>query len=224
MEREHRQAGEGRPSRGEIVRLAIRSAAASFPGAASLGVAWSEWDVSAKIRKIECLVRSFAEEVENLGGALHAHLRSHEVVGAVLERAVRSAEVEPDPAKREEMGRVAARLVVEDPDEDLSDKLNVLEALDRLDMHDLAFLRSFPRDSLRQLPPQGDVEEMGRNLVSVSKLIARGLVIERTKDTKSLGVWERAEVARVQLMGRTFMLLPFGRRVRELLDDAQETG
>ena len=173
----------------ELVKRGIRSVAASVPVAASLSQAWSEFESVNFQARVEEFFVNFRAELEAIEAKVD-DIRS-KVEGArdefpsLMETAVECVRREPTLDKRLLLVRCMVRLLILEPDVELSEKAALIRELDTLTDTDLKVLAIFSDNRGHQLDKvnwtHAGIKLVGKEQEyllygSLSKLEARGLI------------------------------------------------
>lgn len=214
-----------------LVRVGLRSLAASFPGAASLGQAWNEYETHRTNRRIQELFENLKAKLETLALTVSDHgdaLEQCQDFPELLEITIDKVRKEYEESKRATYARVLARLIVDGDQRAHDDKVAVLESLDLLSEADLRALLLFQgkQDAQigdlrwRELGLSGDLNDQLWELsCSLAKLESRGLILKVSTDLSSVVYvqapltsdatrWEKTKY-RVMPLGRSLIALLF---------------
>ena len=131
---------------GKLVASALRSLAASFPVAASLGQAWSEYETHRTGRRIQELLDNFQDEFRRLAEQVRnceTTVQAIEGFPEIVERTVEKVRREFEASKRALYATMLARLAVSGSKYSYDEKTTLIESLDALTELDLKVLRQF---------------------------------------------------------------------------------
>lgn len=214
-----------------IVSGGLRSIAASFPGFATIGQAWSEYENYQTGRRIAGLMANLKTRVEELSTALanfeERCLLVREEFPSLLEIAIEKVRREFSEEKRRLYANVLANVSFEQYQEPYEDKVSVLHSLDALTPHDIAALALFRRrdeaaakdldwPSLN-LRGADDNQKLAELASMLAKLESRGLIVTVRLHTGVTYVTGELEPAIARLRETVYRILPMGKRVLSAL-------
>jgi hypothetical protein len=173
-----------------IIKGGLRSIAASFPGLASLGQAWNEYDGYRTKERIEELFGNLLDEFtaaeQRWGIQIDSLAARMDEFPPLLELTIDAVRTEIRREKRKKHAELLCHLVLDDG-RVFDEKITLIEHLEALSLLDIDVLKLFDiadAISIRSLPWHGlsilgeDVNTRLRHLAcSVSKLLARGLLL-----------------------------------------------
>lgn len=215
-----------------IIKGGLRSIAASFPGAASFGQAWNEYETHRTGERIQELMDNLRLELADLRekNTLNEEAinQTAEEIPSLIEIAVEKVRREFREEKRRMYATLLSRLANAGNAIAYDEKAAILHEFDALSEADIRVLNAFPETRgvhpsqlpLRQFHlPGNQIEQLGGLITILAKLESRGLVGETSTGsgfdmwstvgdpTSWENRWER----------RVLGLLPEGRKLRALL-------
>ncbi len=212
-----------------IVKGGLRSIAASFPGFASLGQAWNEYETHRTSSRIQELLNNLKAELERMGLSVaedsEAVRRCH-VFPELLEIAIEKVRREYGESKRATYARVLARFLVGGNERGHEEKVALLESLDSLSERDLEVLLLFRGKEeaqigdirWRELGLPGDLSNQLWELTChLAKLESRGLLLKVSQGTGVVYVRDGLTAAAARSQESRYRLLPLGVRLLDVL-------
>lgn len=214
-----------------IVNGGLRSIAASFPGFASLGQAWSEYEnyrtgerVTELIDNLKIKFESLKDRVENIEQICQ---QVSEEFPSLLEIAIEKVRKEFSQEKRRIYADVLANLLFRQYSESYEDKIAVLHSLDVFNPGDLEVLKLFGRReestlkdlNWQSLNLQGDNNKKLAELASVlAKLESRGLIITARMHGGVVYTPDGLDPSIARLSETQYRILPLGKRILSTLE------
>ena len=214
-----------------IVGGGLRSIAASFPGLASLGQAWSEYENHQTAERITELIENLRTRVETLSSRIDNFeeicAKINEEFPSLLEITIDKVRKEFSQAKREMYAGVLASLLFQQFEDTYESKTAVLHSLDALYPDDLEVLKLFrgrEESAAKELDWQslnlsGDNNHKLAELASMlAKLESRGLIV--TIRLPSMVVYPPAGVdsSVARLSETQYKILPLGKKILATLE------
>lgn len=214
-----------------IVKGGLRSIAASFPGFASLGQAWAEYENIRTGDRITELMDNLKIHLEKLSTRcdnveeVTDHIR--EEFPSLLEIAVDKVRKEFSQEKRELYAKVLANLSIAQYQQPYDNKIAILHSIDTLNPNDLDVLKLFTgRDEAalkdlnwRSLDLEGDDNEvLGELAGMLAKLESRGLIITARLQTGVVRVPHGLDQAMARISDTLYRILPLGKRLLSALE------
>ena len=212
-----------------VVRGALRSIAASIPGAASLGQAWNEYETHRTASRIQELFDNLKAALEGLVVTVGDYgnvLKQCQDFPELLEITIDKVRKEFGKTKRATYARVLARLVVGSDASEHEDRVALLEGLDSLSETDLQVLMLFQgkeevqiRELLwRELGFKGDASNhLWEYSCHLAKLESRGLLLKVSHGNGVVYVPHGMTAAVARSQESKYRLLPLGGRLIEVL-------
>ncbi len=217
----------------KIISSGLRSIAASVPGFASIGQAWSEYENYRTTQRIKELIDNISVEVENMKN----HVDNVEEVftniakefPSLLEITVEKVRKEFSEEKRKIYAHVLVGLAIASEVQTYDERtalLHELETLTPLNLNSLTLFRSKEISKVNDLNWQtlelaGDINEQLEQLASsFAKLESRGLIMVTSVPTPGIvtlftdglekwaGKWRETE----------YRILPLGKQLLSVLD------
>lgn len=214
-----------------IVSGGLRSIAASFPGFASLGQAWSECVNYRTGLRITELIENLKIRLEKLTTRINNFeeicQQVREEFPSLLEVAIEKVRKEFSQEKREIYADVLSNLLFQQYQETYEDKIAVLHSIDALNPKDLEVLKLFRRKeesivkdlNWQSLNLQGDDNQKLAELIGMlAKLESRGLIV-RTRihgGVVYLPAGLNQSIAR--LSEAQYRILPLGQKLLSTLE------
>ena len=214
-----------------IIKGGLRSIAASFPVLASFGQAWNEYETGRTGERIQELFDNMQREFDGLSQRLDIDedliAQSLDQFPALLERTIDAVRREAREQKRQYFARLLIR-VAADSQRSFDAKMTLIESLESLCPLDLDVLRLFcasATPSIREiawrdveLPGEDDNAKLKHLACSVSKLVARGLLL--ITQTSSGVVFPPHGLAEwlARWQETHYMVLPAGRELLDVLE------
>jgi hypothetical protein len=203
-----------------IVKTGIRSIAASFPVAASLANAWSEWDAN---KKWEYVLEFFKEaerkfsEFEERINVQEQFLKTEEaphLLTLTLEKVMREHREE----KRKRFVEFFLNSLAIANTIEFDEKRYFLEVLDELDEYDIQILSLIKESGKIKIDKIKDLG-LDKIIVSISKLQSRAIISEtsRGKPVDTMGWTGNIDSWENRWRKKWFELLPIGKRFIEFL-------
>lgn len=215
---------------GALIEGGLRSLAASIPGAASLGQAWSEYENHKQSERIEKFFRALTDALKRLESRIRAaeeHIVKSGELPDLMQRAVSSSQRANDDRKIKVLADALASSLAAGAKVKYEDKLNILDTLDSLTYEDIQVLSYFSQGRILQVDQifrnpelRGSTpdDKLGLLVHSLSKLDSRGIVGETTPETFRVvggvgnpGSWFN------RWRERYYVLLPFGKLLVDAL-------
>jgi hypothetical protein len=170
------------PHVARVAASGLRAVAASFPGAASLASAWSEWDTSRRFERVESFLHALAERLQRFATANErASITDPEESAHLLELVLERIQREHRDEKRRRYVEFFAENAVHPEKRTFDRKRLFIDLLDALGDDELRLLATFRTTSILR----GDSVERvlgGVDLAasSLARLSSLGLVAETT--------------------------------------------
>jgi len=209
-----------------IVGGGLRSIGASFPGFATLGQAWSEYENYLAGNRIAELMKNLKTKVEELSTATadfeERCQRVREEFPSLLEIAIAKVRREFSEEKRRLYANVLASVSFEQCDELYENKVSILHSLDTLTPQDVATLKLFEQVdeaaakdlAWRSLDLEGDDNQKLAELAGIlARLESRGLIVTVRLHTGVTYVTGGLDPAVVRLRETVYRVLPMGKRI-----------
>ena len=220
---------------GQIVKSGIRSIAASVPIAASFSQAWTEYETVAQSKRIDQFFADFQQQIEHSAERIkkvEEHIAKSGEIPALIERTVEKVRRESVDAKRKSFAIAITNIACAGPQLPYDDKVNLIETLDELTIEDIRILSVFAQHNAlpgefffgaggwSQIgkPPPVSISD-SRMVVSLSKLLARGLIGE-SSDTGDMRTWSGDATHWInQWRLENLELLPMGKIFSDILKE-----
>ena len=180
----------------EIIASGIRSISASFPGFATIGQAWTEYQYHKMNSRIEEFFENVKDELCDVEDKILEVIDSiidREEFPYLLEYTIERVQREASEKKRIQFAHVLSRLLAVGSKYRLDEKRNVLETLDTITEEDIIIFSlissnhpiriEFLEKSYMNSPEFHGTNFIGILAKSVSKLESRGLISETNGDT-----------------------------------------
>lgn len=216
-----------------IIKGGLRSIAASFPVAGSLGQAWSEYESHQRDQRTEEFFQNLKTQISGLEDKLKLvveHIKTSGELPALLERTIEKVQREPSQSKRRLFAVALSMSLASGSAQTFDSKLSVIETLDGLTEFDLNTLKSLSsgrRMRVNELVPRSpfylDEEGLGERIsplvVSLSKLESRGLIGETVPVNLAFDHPGEASHWANRWRRKTYEILPFGKKVLESIQE-----
>jgi hypothetical protein len=216
-----------------IVGSGLRTIAASFPGFASLGQAWSEYEnyktgerITELMNNLKIKLDLLKDRVNNIEDVCK-HIRDQ--FPSLLEVTIEKVRKEFSKQKREIYADVLANLSFQQYEYPYEDKVAVIYSLDALNPADIEVLKLFrqqDQSAVKELNwkslnlPGDDINQKFCELISMlAKLESRGLIIT-TKMPNGLVIYppDGLEQSIARLIEMQYRILPLGQRILSTLE------
>ena len=178
-----------------VIKCGIRSLAASFPGAASLATAWSEWDSEKRFNYVKGffeLTTQLFEEFDERIKEQETYLASEEaphLLSLVIEKVQREHREE----KRKRFAKFFLEGLAVGDKVSFDEKRYFLELLDELNNFDFKILQDIFAANKLKVANIKDIE-LDELVVCLSKLSSKGLIAETSG-------YELADVDSILIVG-----------------------
>jgi hypothetical protein len=214
-----------------IIKGGLRSIAASVPGLASLGQAWSEYENYQTGNRISELMENLKIKLQELSTRINNFEEIWQQIRgefpSLLEIAIDKVRKEFSQEKRRIYADVLANLSFQQYQEPYEDKISVLHSLDALNPKDLDVLKLFRRREesaaknldWQSLGLQGDDNQKFAELASMlAKLESRGLIITVRLHDGVVYVPDGLDQSIARLSETKYRILPLGKRILSTLE------
>ncbi len=177
-----------------LIKMGLRSIAASFPVASSIAQAWSEYESKTQSQRIEEFFNNFRSEIEAISDRIEAvkgYIIDSGEIPSLIERSIDKIKREASDSKRARFAHLLANNIAAAEELNCDDKISFIEALDTLTEQDILVLSIFKPDQRIRvdeilesgiLNRYAGAERMGRLVSSITKLESRGLIGETISD------------------------------------------
>ena len=177
-----------------LIKMGLKSLAVSFPVAASLAQAWSEYELKIQSERIEEFFEKFRSELEALKGRIEEvkeYILESREIPSLIERSIDKIKREASERKRARFAHLLALNIAAAEELDYDDKISFIETLDTLteqDIHVFSMFGSNKRIRVGEIFESGILkqytgeEKMGRLVSSITKLESRALIGETISD------------------------------------------
>lgn len=224
--------GEDKPSHlSRIVSGSLRSLSASFPGFATLGQAWSEYENYRTEERICELISNFANKMKLLAERIDNLEEITKEIGdefpSLLEMTIEKVKIEFSAEKRRIYADVLAVLLLKEYKKSYNEKSSIIHALEFLDTTDLEVLKLFKNreeTAVRELGWEnlgliGDENQRFAQLVSkLAKLESRGLIVTISLYNGVIHMPRGIEQWIARWRETKFRILPLGKDVLSTLE------
>ena len=214
-----------------VINGGLRSIAASFPGFASLGQAWTEYESYKTGERITELIDNLRIRVENLSQKFDNFeeicKQVQEEFPTLLEITIEKVRKEFSQEKRRIYADVLANLLFQQYGEPYDNKITVLHTLDILTSQDLEVLKLFRKKAesvakdldWKSLNLPGDNNQQLSELASMlAKLESRGLIVTARLHNGVVYVPNGLDQSIARLSETQYRILPLGQRVLSTLE------
>ena len=205
----------------DIIKVALRSIAASFPGWASAGQAWNEFETNRTVGRIQELMGNLEIELlrvrERLSAQEQCAADFHDFA-ELLELTVEKVRREFREANRRRYACLLAKITVQGRHHSYEDKVSLLESLDTLSELDIQILRlapgktAFPLESL--LIPETGLSQDSRGVwqlaTSLARLEGKGLVLTISTHTGVIHLRDGFDDTTGRMLEKRYRVLPLG--------------
>jgi hypothetical protein len=216
-----------------IVGSGLRTIEASFPGFASLGQAWSEYEnyragerATELMNNLKNKLESLQDKVDNIEDI---YKKTRDQFFSLLEVTIEKVRKEFSKQKREIYADVLANLSFQQYEYPYEDKVAVIHSLDALNPADLEVLKLFrgkDQSAVKDLDwqnlnlPGDDNNQKLAELVSMlARLESRGLIITaKMPDALVLYPPDGLEKQIARLIEAQYRILPLGQRILSTLE------
>lgn len=209
--------------RSAIVKGGLRSIAASFPGLASLGQAWNEFETYRTSSRIKELFDNLKAELQRMGHNITANVEGFpELLEITIDRVRR----EFSKSKRATYAQVLSQMLVGGDERGYDDKVALLESLDNLSEQDLQVLLLFQGKEetqiteirWRDLGLPGDLSsQLWEFTCHLAKLESRGLILKVSQGAGVVHVPDGVTPEAARSQQSRYRLLPLGVRLIQAL-------
>ncbi len=177
-----------------LIKIGLKSVAASFPVASSIAQAWSDYESKIQSQRIEEFFNNFRSELEAMSDRIEAvkeYIIDSEEIPSLIERSIDKIRREASDSKRARFARLLATNIAAAGELNCDDKISFIEALDTLTEQDILVFSIFkPNQRIRvdEILESGILnqfdgkEKMGRLVSSITKLESRALIGETISD------------------------------------------
>lgn len=221
----------------DVIKAGLRSSAASIPALASFLQLWNEHEAVELKRRLDKFWNAFIYEskyVQNKIQEIMDQVSLHEdkisylsESIALIERAVLYARQEPSGFKQDLYAVAVVNSISSGTEVSYDEKLSILDAINMLTETDLNVLKRFSgkRSIMVDDMPEadGDDDTMSNLVLSLSKLISRGLISEtsRSKSINSITFYGDSERWDNKWRIKQYGILPFGEKLLKLIQSNQ---
>jgi hypothetical protein len=214
----------------KIVSGGLRSIAASFPGFASIGQAWSEYENCRTSQRIQELIDNLKIEVgnfkERIGNLEEKFNAVAEEFPSLLEITVDKVRREFSKEKRKIYAHVLVGLAITDKVQTYDERTALIHELEVLTPIDLEALRLFKNEDISEvnnlrwqtLELPGDENEQLEQLASIlAKLESRGLIITTSMPSGVTYVPNGMTNWAARWISTKYKILPLGKQLLSVI-------